>query len=260
MTNDQDIQLIKKTIEQFEHIRQFRKVTYLGEKYHVAYEIMLLLLKNNFTEEEFNKALKIFEIGRASCVNNEDKFSAFGEHCSNCLSQLRICEIKLTHFKMDRNGILSSVNFTSLGLEPKLGELLEHRWTEAQKCRNSGAYLAATIIMGSFLEGLLVGLFSKNQSILSQCKSAPKDQKSNKTKDLSRWKLVEMINVAHSLGWIDTDGKKFSHSLREFRNLIHPFEQMRTSNYPDKDTCEISWLVVQAICNDLVAMKKSHTV
>jgi hypothetical protein len=45
--------------------------------------------------------------------------------------------------------------------------------------------------------------------------------------------------------------KKFSHSLREFRNLIHPYQQMIVKTFPDKDTCEISWLVVQAAANDL---------
>ena len=60
-----------------------------------------------------------------------------------------------------------------------------------------------------------------------------------------------MIDVAHSVGWIDLDGKRFSHALREFRNLIHPYQQLALRTNPDADTCGIRWLVVQAAINDL---------
>jgi hypothetical protein len=65
-----------------------------------------------------------------------------------------------------------------------------------------------------------------------------------------------MINVAHEAGWLDLDVKKFSHALREFRNLIHPYQQMMERSFPDKDTSEISWLVVQAASNDLARILK----
>jgi hypothetical protein len=63
--------------------------------------------------------------------------------------------------------------------------------------------------------------------------------------------LSEMIDVARAVGWIDLDVKRFSHALREFRNLIHPYQQLATRANPDADTCGISWLVVQAAANDL---------
>ncbi len=68
--------------------------------------------------------------------------------------------------------------------------------------------------------------------------------------------LAEMIDVAHDLGWIDLDVKKYSHALREFRNFIHPHQQMLQQSYPDEDTCQISWLVVQATVNDLIKKLK----
>ena len=42
--------------------------------------------------------------------------------------------------------------FLSLELGPGIGDLLQERWDEVQKCMDSGAYLATTIIMGSLLE------------------------------------------------------------------------------------------------------------
>jgi len=65
-----------------------------------------------------------------------------------------------------------------------------------------------------------------------------------------------LIDVAHAEKWVDLDVKKFSHALREFRNLIHPFQQMVEQVFPDEDTCNICWRVVQAATNDLARVLK----
>ena len=149
--------------------------------------------------------------------------------------------------------LFPSPNFLSIGLKPEIDKILKNRWDEAQHCGQAGAYLSAIIIMGSILEGLLLGIFQQNPAEANKCASAPKDPKTNKIKKFSDWKLAEMIDVAHQIGWINTDVQKFSHALRDFRNLIHPYEQMTTGIYPDADTYQISWSVVQAAVNDLVS-------
>jgi len=148
-------------------------------------------------------------------------------------------------------------NFLALGLESRVGEILKNRWDEAQRCVDAEAYLSATIIMGSMLEGLLLGICQRYPAVANKCPSAPKDAKTGKIKNFSNWSLSEMIDVAHQVGWLGLDVKKFSHSLREFRNLIHPYEQMVKGMSPDSDTCGISWLVVQAAINDLAAKLKN---
>lgn len=81
--------------------------------------------------------------------------------------------------------------------------------------------------------------------------SAPIHKDTGKVKKFHEWTLNDMIKVAHEENWIDLDVKRFSHSLREFRNLVHPYEQMVSQVFPDGDTCSICWLVVQAAVNDL---------
>jgi hypothetical protein len=147
-------------------------------------------------------------------------------------------------------------DFLSLHLEPGLGEILADRWDQAQKCLNVGAHLAAIIIMGSMLEGILLATLQKFPQEANTCKAAPHDPRTGKVKYFADWSLSDMINVAHEVGWLDLDVKKFSHALREFRNLIHPYQQMIVKAFPDKDTCEISWLVVQAAANDLAKKLK----
>ncbi len=147
-------------------------------------------------------------------------------------------------------------DFLNLKLEPGLGEILAERWDEAQKCLSAGAYLAATIIMGSLLEGMLLAVLQRFPKEANQCGSAPHDPRTGKVRYFAEWTLADMINVAHDMGWIDLDVKKFSHALRDFRNLIHPYQQMVVKTFPDQDTCEISWLVVQAAANDLAKKLK----
>lgn len=142
-------------------------------------------------------------------------------------------------------------DFLALQLDPGLGEILADRWDQAQRCLNAEAFLAATIVMGSMLEGMLLATMQRFPKQANECKAAPVDPGTGKVKYFADWTLSDMVNVAHEASWIDLDVKKFSHSLREFRNMIHPYEQLVTKASPDKDTCEISWLVVQAAANDL---------
>lgn len=147
-------------------------------------------------------------------------------------------------------------DFLNLKLEPGLGEILADRWDQAQKCLNAEAHLAATIIMGSMLEGMFLAVLQKFPQEANTCAAAPIDPRTGKVKYFAEWSLSDMINVAHEATWVDLDVKKFSHSLREFRNLIHPYQQVIVRAFPDKDTCEISWLVVQAAANDLAKKLK----
>ena len=63
--------------------------------------------------------------------------------------------------------------------------------------------------MGSMLEGLLLGICQRNPAVANKCPSAPKDAKLGKIKHFADWKLAEMIDVAHQVGWIGIDVKKF---------------------------------------------------
>lgn len=144
------------------------------------------------------------------------------------------------------SNLIPSPDFLSLGLKPELVESLKKRWEEAQRCDKAGAHLSAIIMMGSILEGLLLGVFEQDPETANKGRRGP-------PKKFSDWKLAEMIDVARQGGWFDLDVQKFSHALRDFRNLIHPSHQVQQKTYPDADTCRISWEVVQAAVNDLVS-------
>ncbi|KQO21246.1 hypothetical protein ASF10_14095 [Flavobacterium sp. Leaf82] len=140
-------------------------------------------------------------------------------------------------------------NFDKLNLEFGLAEILQKRWIEVESCIKVNATVSAVIMMGSMLEGFLLGIMQKKPQLVNQAKSAPR--KDEKVKNFSEWSLNDMIDVAHEVGWIQLDVKKFSHALKDFRNIIHPYQQLVLKTNPDIDTCNISWLVVQATFNDI---------
>lgn len=58
--------------------------------------------------------------------------------------------------------------------------------------------------------------------------------------------LAPFINVAYEGGVFKLDIKKFSHGLREFRNYIHPYEQMTSGFSPDEHTAKLCFQVLKA--------------
>ncbi|MCD8742513.1 hypothetical protein LT679_18025 [Mucilaginibacter roseus] len=147
-------------------------------------------------------------------------------------------------------------NWDALNLEYGIADILQKRWEEVQRCIDGKANLSALIMMGSMLEGLLLGVMQNRPQIANTAKSTPK--KDGKPKHFAEWSLSELIDVAHDNKWIHLDVKKFSHALREFRNLVHPYQQLVLQTFPDIDTINISWLVVQAACNHIADWLKRN--
>ena len=105
--------------------------------------------------------------------------------------------------------------------------------------------MAVIFLAGSTLEGLLLGVVSRNLPVFYSCPKAPKD-KAGKPKGITEWKLKELIDVACSVGFIKEDVCKFSQVLRDFRNYIHPMQQMSSQFYPDEHTSKICLQVLRA--------------
>jgi hypothetical protein len=123
--------------------------------------------------------------------------------------------------------------------------ILQMRLDEAATCREHGACLATIILLGSVLEGALLDVAFRFIATAMQSSRAPKGKK------LAAWTLAELIDVEHELGWIQPDVQAFSHSLRDYRNFVHPREQLKRQEFPDQDTVSVCWDVVIAALNDL---------
>ena len=142
-------------------------------------------------------------------------------------------------------------DFGRLVADGTLADILSFRWEEAQRCVQGGAHLAAVVMMGSILEGILLHKAEQNREAAGRAKCSPKDR-TGKPKPLSEWGLSALIDVAHEVGWLQGDVKRFSHGLRESRNIVHPYVQRLSGDRPDADTCSICWQVVRAAIADLM--------
>ncbi len=149
-------------------------------------------------------------------------------------------------------------NFSRLVGDPTLANILIFRWEEAQRCLSAGAYLSAVIMMGSILEGVLLHKVEANLTTAHQARCAPKERATGRPKPINEWGLSTLIDVAHDVGWLQGDVKRFSHSLRESRNIVHPYVQRLLDETPDSDTCSICWQVVRAAVADLLQVDQQN--
>lgn len=149
----------------------------------------------------------------------------------------------------------SPPDFNRLVNDSSLAEILAFRWDEAQRCVEAGAYLAAVVMMGSILEGVLLHQAERNIATANQAKAAPKEKSTGKPRPIHEWGINSLIDVAHEVGWLQGDMKRFSHALRESRNIVHPYMQRLLNESPDHDTCAICWQVVRAGVADVLQVE-----
>jgi hypothetical protein len=136
------------------------------------------------------------------------------------------------------------VSISSLKLDGIITEILEQRLDEIKKCLESKSALATIFLCGSTLEGILLGVAISNPQKFNIAKTSPKD-KNGKVLQFHEWTLSSFIDVAKEIGFLKEDVKKFSHSLRDFRNYIHPYQQAKQKFNPDEHTAKICWQVLK---------------
>lgn len=137
------------------------------------------------------------------------------------------------------------ISIADLGFDGTITQVIEGRVAEIKKSISAGAFLAVVVLAGSSLEGILLGVALKHPQNFNQAPSAPKDDQ-QKVRRFHEWTLAQLINTSHELGFLKEDVKKFSHALRDFRNYIHPYEQMSTGFEPDHHTARICFQVLKA--------------
>lgn len=143
-----------------------------------------------------------------------------------------------------------TISVKALNVEESLIPILESRIQEANGCLKAGASLAVVMLCGSVLEGVLLGYAQQNLKRFNQSASAPRD-KEGKIRAFQFWTLGNFIDVAANIGLLKIDVKKFSHAMRDFRNYIHPYQQMTSGFHPDEHTAKICMQVLKAAIADL---------
>ncbi len=148
----------------------------------------------------------------------------------------------------------SNIDLARLKLDIQIEPVIRQRIDEIHKSFKAEAALATIFLCGSTLEGLLQDAASKQAQNFNQAKASQK--KDGKVQPFHEWTLDSLINVAYEVGLLSLDIKKYGHSLRDFRNYIHPRQQAAQGFKPDHHTAKISWQVLQAAIDSLSGQRK----
>jgi hypothetical protein len=144
----------------------------------------------------------------------------------------------------------TKVSVSRLGLEGPVTAVLEQRIKEIEKCFFGKAYLATILMAGSTLERILLGVANNNPKAFNLATAAPKNG-DGKVRKFQEWSLSAFIDVAHELRLVQHDTQKFSHTLRDFRNYIHPFQQMSSGFAPTEHTAKLCLQVLRAAVHEI---------
>lgn len=136
-------------------------------------------------------------------------------------------------------------NIQKLPIEAQAVPIIESRLKEARTAIAAGAYLSTIFLCGSVLEAVLLGAAQKEPARFNRASSSPKGS-DGAARRFHEWSLSQLIDAASEIGLLKPDVKKFSHGLRDFRNYIHPYEQMASGFTPDQHTAKVCFQVLKA--------------
>ena len=145
-------------------------------------------------------------------------------------------------------------DFSPLVQNPAMRAILERRWNETGLCIGAGADLAATVMIGGLLEGLLLARLNlmPNQASAFKASAAPRD-KAGKTLPLKEWTLRNYIDVGHELKWISRSGKDVGAVVRDYRNYIHPAKELSHGISITPGDSQMLWAVFASLSEQLLA-------
>jgi len=145
-------------------------------------------------------------------------------------------------------------DFTPLVKDGQMKTLLEKRWMECNLCITAGAPLATIVMVGGFLEGLLLARVQRetNKAPIFTATAAPRDSQ-GKTRALNEWTLQNYIDVAHELKWITVTIRDVGDVLRDYRNYIHPYKELSKQVSLQTSDAALLWVIGKTIARQVLS-------
>ena len=147
-----------------------------------------------------------------------------------------------------------TVDLSALPTSLTAKDVVDARFKEIETCLQAGAPLAVIFLVGSTLEGLLTQFAKANAASFVRALAAPKDR--GTVRPLDRWTLSNLIDVARELTVLSADVAKHADQVRNFRNYIHPRQQLAEGFEPRAETARIAQQVLRAAVVDLERVAK----
>jgi hypothetical protein len=129
--------------------------------------------------------------------------------------------------------------------DPSLRKVVERDYDELQRAYVTKCYKSTIILSGGCIEAILLDLLIKNQTAALASPKAPRNP------NLTKWDLSDLIKVAVDLKLVGQGIDKLSHSVREYRNLVHPGNELRNKLVFDAEEARIAIEVLNMVHREL---------
>jgi hypothetical protein len=127
----------------------------------------------------------------------------------------------------------------------KLRSILERDYEELQRAFVARCWKAVIILSGGGIEAILTDLLGQDGASARAATAAPKEP------DITKWSLSHLIAVAVELRKISEAVEKLSSPVREYRNLAHPGNELRTGLTFGAEEARIALEVFHILHRDL---------
>ncbi|MCY4001361.1 MAG: hypothetical protein OXF84_11225 [Bacteroidetes bacterium] len=119
----------------------------------------------------------------------------------------------------------------------KLSYVQKYFESESDACTKSGAYLAASVMIGAAIETALLFACMNNPNATMAARDKLSKKLRPKSTDPKRWSLKNLIDIAFVAGWLPDskidgsvfDPKYLTSMIREHRNSVHPSRHLLPS-------------------------------
>ena len=126
-----------------------------------------------------------------------------------------------------------------------LRNILERDYIEIQRAYIAGCWKSVIILSGSAIEAILLDRLNQDEPLAKDASKAPNRG------DISRWDLVDIIKVCVELKFVSAGVEKLSSAVREYRNLIHPGNEIRNKLVFGAEEAKIAVEVLHIVHRDL---------
>ena len=143
-----------------------------------------------------------------------------------------------------RSGRMLVDFFNALGFHDSYGPGFPSRWIYTDEKLNQ---LNSTATLDQCIRNVFAPVnYIENPALLDELLEL-----FNNHLQYDEWTLENYIAVAYELGYIKEDVKRFSHTVQNFRNYIHPYQQISQNFTPTIDTALLCAQVVKMAINQI---------
>jgi hypothetical protein len=130
-----------------------------------------------------------------------------------------------------------------------LRQIVQRDYIELQKAYIASCWKSVLLLSGGLIEAVLLDLLQLKQEDIKECRSKPDES------DITKWDLNSLIRVSVELKLISDGVEKLSHPIREYRNLIHPGNELRKKLRYGPEEAKIAVEVVNILHRDLASQR-----